>query len=176
MRPENIWRNKKRVPDFEGNIGILLGGLEGARYPMYMYPGASDQSYEEMEARGSNGGVILVNDTSEEDAARLKGYDNIHAGMLSNKVLVNWFWDLEDFSPKQLVVFAKEEFDVDLPIEAGQVKLLDCVLRLTKAAPQNCNRVVLMAHTIKMNYDETLSTIKKMVENVPEEVVREFVA
>jgi len=176
MKERSLWKEEKRIPDWEGNMGVLFGAaLNGVRYPMYMYPGDSNQSYEDMEERGSNG-VMLVNNTDEELAARKRGYDNIHAGMIANKVLINWYWDLEDFSPKQLVYFAQEEFGVDLPIEAHQLKLLDAVLRLTKAAPQNCNRIVLMAHTIKLNYDETLSSIRKMIEGVPEEIVQEFTA
>lgn len=152
---------------------IFGGGVDGRRYPLYMYLGDSNDQ-ENIEAQKD--GVIIVNNTSEEIAARGKGYDNIHAGMIANKVLVNWFWDLEDFSAKQLVVFAKEEFDIDLPIEAGQIQLLNSVLRLTKAAPQNSNRIILMAHTVKMNYEETLSTIRKMTRDIKPEVVMEFVA
>lgn len=170
----SIWRDNARIPDFEAQgLFFDLAGL-GNRYPMYMYLGPSDQDADEMEARGSKG-VVLVNDTSEELAARAKGYDNIHAGMIQNKVLINWYWDLEDFSPKQLSIFAKEEFEVDLPKEADQTVLLDAVLKLTKAAPQNCNRIVLMAHTIQMNYDETLSTIRKMAENASEVETKEYV-
>lgn len=106
---------------------------------------------------------VLVKDEIEENAAREKGYDNISAAALSNRYLINWFWDLEDMSAKQLHVFAQEEYGVDLPIEAGQQKLFELVCELTRHAPQNQSRLVLMAHTIKMNYDETLEEIKRMM-------------
>ena len=153
----------------------MFGEGIGQRYPMYMYLGDSRQCRDDIEIQGSDA-VILVDNTEAELNARARGYDNINAGMIANKVLINWFWDIEDFSPKQLVVFAKEEFDIDLPAEADQIKLMQSVLLLTKHAPQNCNRIVLMAHTIKMNYDETMSTIRKMVVGAKEERVTEFMA
>jgi len=170
----NIWLSNPRIPDHEF-IGPKIFNSLYERYPMYMYLGASDQPESEMEARGSEGCIIVENEEQEADARR-RGYDNFHAGMLSNKVLINWFWDLEDFSPKQLVVFAKEEFDIDLPVDASQLCLFSAVLRLSRCAPQNSNRIILMAHTIEMNYDETLSTIRKQVGQAKTEFVQEFMA
>jgi hypothetical protein len=105
---------------------------------------------------------ILVESTAAEIEARSKGFDNISAAAMSNRNLINWFWDLEDFSVKQLIVLAKDEFDVDLPIEANQEVLFKAVCELTRHAPQNRNRLILMAHTIEMNYDATLEEIKRM--------------
>lgn len=105
----------------------------------------------------------LVENTDEDREARAKGFDNITSGAMANRYLINWFWDFEDFSVRQLTVFAKEEYGVDLPIEAGQEKLFQAVCELTKAAPQNRNRLILMAHSIKMNYDETLEEIRRVM-------------
>lgn len=107
----------------------------------------------------------LVQNTDEDNEAKALGYDNITSAALSNRYLINWFWDLEDFSPKQLVVFAKEEYGVDLPIEVGQEKLFQAVCELARYAPQNRNRLILMAHTIKMNYDATLEEIRRIMAN-----------
>lgn len=103
-----------------------------------------------------------VENTDEEAEARADGYDSIAAGAMSNRFLINWFWDLEDFSPKQLRVFCKEEYGVDLPEEADQETLFKAAIRLTRAAPQNQNRLVLMAHTVKMEYDETMAEIRRL--------------
>jgi hypothetical protein len=84
---------------------------------------------------------------------------------MSNKQLINWFWDLEDMSPRQLVVFAKDEYGVDLPIDAGQDRLFKAVVELTRCAPQNRNRLVLMAHEIYMEYDATVAEIRRMMDN-----------
>lgn len=132
-------------------FGGLNDGVGGKKYPSMMYKEGADP--------------IAVQDTAGEEAARLKGYDAITANQMSNKYLVNWFWDLEDLSPRQLVVFAQDEYAVDLPIEAGQEKLFQAVCKLTRAAPQNRNRIVLMAHSIKLNYEETLAEIAKTIEN-----------
>lgn len=132
---------------FMGIAGELYLGQKV--YPRWMYKEDSSP--------------LLVNNCDEEEKARLEGYDTISAGSLSNPYLINWFWDLEDFSAKQIHVFALEEYGVDLPIEAGQEKLFKAVCELTRAAPQNRNRLVLMAHTMKLNYDETLEEIRRTV-------------
>ena len=108
---------------------------------------------------------IYCENTEEEIEARKNGYDTFTPGALSNRHLVNWFWDFEDMSAKQLVVFAKDEYGVELPIEAGQIKLFEALCELTRAAPQNRNRLILMAHTVAMNYDETLEQIRRTIEN-----------
>jgi hypothetical protein len=107
----------------------------------------------------------LVENSLDDAKARADGYDSITAAAMSNRYLINWFWDLEDFSARQLHVFAKEEYGVDLPIEAGQEKLFQAVCELTRNAPQNQNRLILMAHTVKMNYDATLEEIKRLFVN-----------
>ena len=120
---------------------------------------------------------ILVNDTSEEDAAKLKGFEAVGPFILSNSSMQNWFWDLEDMSSKQLRVFAKDEFGVDLPEDARQEVLFSAVCKLSKAAPQNQGRIALMAHTIRMNYDETIEQIRRGIAGgVTETITEEFVA
>ena len=108
---------------------------------------------------------IYCKNTEEEKVARAKGYDSFTAGALSNRYLINWVWDLEDMSPRQLVVFAKEEYGIELPIEAGQLRLFEALCELTKHSPKNRNRLILMAHTVAMNYDETLEQIQRTIEN-----------
>ena len=106
---------------------------------------------------------VKVKNAGEEEQVRAKGWDNVSAGMMANKTLQNCFWDFEDMSAKQLAVYAMDEFGVDLPWDADQDRLFMAVIELAKHAPQNRNRLVLMAHTMKMNYDETLSEIRRMV-------------
>lgn len=131
---------------FEGRAD--LGGFPGTQYPCWRYHRLLDP--------------LLVNNTDEDDACRKQGYDAPNAPLTANKQLINWFWDLEDMSPNQLRVFAKDEFDVELPKEASQECLMKVVCRLSKASPQNQGRIVLMAHTIQMNYDATLEEIRRM--------------
>ena len=119
------------------------------RYPCYLYR--------------EDTAPLLVKDTSEEADARADGYDSVTAASMANKQLINWYWDLEDMSPRQLVVFAQDEYGVDLPVEAGQERLFQAVLELTRSAPQNRNRLVLMAHTMQMNYDATQEEIRRMM-------------
>jgi len=109
---------------------------------------------------------VLIKDAAAEAEAREKGFDNITAAALSNRNLINFFWDLEDLSPRQLLVYAKDEFDIDLPAEARQETLFKAICRLTRSAPQNRNRLVLMAHTIEMKYDATLDEIRRMADEM----------
>ena len=130
---------------------------------MDLNPGARRVPYPCMLYHDGAGEPLRCENTDEEIDARAKGYDNFTPAALSNRLLVNWFWDFEDMSPRQMVVFARDEYGVYLPIECGQVKLFKCLCELTKAAPQNRNRLILMAHTIAMNYDETLEEIKRAI-------------
>ena len=111
---------------------------------------------------------IIVHDTEEDENANKKGFLAPCSPVTANTGLVNWFWDLEDMSPKQLVVYADDEYGVKLPLEAGQEELFRAILELGKSAPQNRNRLVLLAHTIRMNYEETLDEIRRMVNHPPE--------
>ena len=132
-------------------FGGLNDAMRGKKYPLMMYRDDTEP--------------ITVENTEAEESARLKGYDVISANQMCNRHLINWFWDLEDLSPKQLVVFAQDEYNIDLPADASQEKLFQCVCLLSRAAPQNRDRIILMAHTIKMNYDETLAEIARVMEN-----------
>jgi len=129
----------------------LYDAKRGRQYPKMMYRDDADP--------------ITVENTEAEAEAKLKGFDVVSANQMCNRHLINWFWDLEDLSPKQLVVFAQDEYNVDLPADASQEKLFQCVCLLSRAAPQNRDRIILMAHTIKMNYDETLEEIRRVMEN-----------
>jgi len=129
----------------------LYDAKRGRQYPKMMYRDNADP--------------ITVENTEAEAEAKLKGFDVVSANQMCNRHLINWFWDLEDLSPKQLVVFAQDEYNVDLPADASQEKLFQCVCLLSRAAPQNRDRIILMAHTIKMNYDETLEEIRRVMEN-----------
>ncbi len=113
---------------------------------------------------------IVVNDTGEDEEGQKKGYEAISGPYTAYTGLINWFWDIEDFSPKQLVVYAKEEYGINLPIEAGQERLQRALFELSKWAPQNRDRLVLMAHTIRMNYDETQKEIRRMADKGMSEI------
>lgn len=141
-----------RDTDLVARFGGVVGDSPRVHrpYPCRMYKDGEDP--------------ITIDSPDAEKAAKLQGFDHISAGQMANRNMVNWFWDIEDMSAKQLVVFAQDEYEIDLPIEAGQDKLFQAVCRLTRAAPQNRNRIVLMAHTIKLNYDATLAEISRTFE------------
>ncbi len=141
--------NMKFLGVYEGNEMVVGGPLPV--YPCWLY-------HDKHEPR-------IVYNEDEEKQAKLEGFDHVNSTMMSNKTLVNWFWDFEDMSPKQLCVYSKEEYGVELPIEAGQKKLFQAVTELTRYAPQNKNRMVFMAHELPMKYEATLDEIRRMVDD-----------
>ena len=140
--------------DAKRNFEVMFMGLNREHIPMY-----PRWLYKDGEE------PLLVNNEQEAEDALKRGFDAFTAGALSNRYLINWFWDLEDMSARQLSVFAREEFGVDLPVEAGQEKLFAAVVELTRSAPQNHGRLILMAHSIEMNYTETLAEIQRVMEH-----------
>lgn len=138
---------------------MMFMGLDGMVIPLY-----PKWLYKEGEE------PLLVKDKKEEQEAVSRGFDFFSAGALANRYLINWFWDLEDMSAKQLSIFAKEELGVDLPEEAGQEKLFTSVIELTRYAPQNHGRMILMAHSMEMNYTETLAEIKRVMDSPSEDM------
>ena len=133
---------------------MMFMGMEGQAIPLYpkwLYKDGEDP--------------LLVKNQQEAEEAISRGFDAFTAGALSNRYIINWFWDLEDMSVRQLQVFAKEEFNVELPLEAGQEKLFAAVIELTRSAPQNHGRMILMAHSLDMSYTETLAEIRRVFDN-----------
>ena len=142
-------------------VHAVLKGFEGVRGIKANLPGVKPHFPCALYKDGED--PLVVQNAEEEAEARAKGFDSLSASSMANPYLTNWVWDLEDMSPKQLVVFAKDEYNVDLPIEAGQSTLFQAVCELTKHSPQNNNRLVLMAHTMKMNYDASIAEIRRMI-------------
>lgn len=142
-------------------VGYFMGiaEMKGKPYPAWRY-------HEVLQPK-------LVHNTQEDQEASDAGWKAVNVPMGKNPQLLNWHWDLEDFSAEQMVLFAREEFDVDLPYEAGTEKLFKIIWKLTKAAPVNKDRIILMAQTIKMEYDETQAEIRRMMKTGDIETVTE---
>ena len=123
--------------------------------PQDTYPGWRYHEWKE---------PLIVHNTQEDEDAAKGGWEAITPGLTQVRYLMNWRFDLEDLTPRQLVLFAKEEFDVELPIDAGHEKLFKSIWKLHTNKPMNRDNVVLFAQSMKMNYDETCSEIKRLVE------------
>ena len=129
---------------------FLGDGKRETRYPAWRYHEWFDP--------------VIVNDTEEDEKVHLEGWEAPSRSVTHVRYLMNWRFDLEDLTPRQLVLFAKDEFGVDLPVEAGTEKLFKSIWRLHTSKPANRDNVVLFAQSMKMNYDETLVEIKRLVE------------
>lgn len=136
--------------------GIFWRGFGGAKsykkYPAWRY-------HKWLEP-------YIVNNTEEDYQASIAGWKKLDIPLTSVKHLVNFRYDLEDMSARQLALYAYEEFDIELPVEAGEEKLFKAIWKLTNFAPQNKGRITLMAQSIEMNYDETVKYIQEMGKNM----------
>ncbi len=116
----------------------------------------------------------IVNDTAEDIKAQEEGYEHLDVIAKSNPHLLNHMADLEDLSARQLSQYAKEEFDIDLPPEAGEEKLKESIRALTVFSPKNRDRIVLLAQSVKMNYDETVKEIRNLAKGFEETETQVF--
>ncbi len=137
-------------------IAYWIGDVEDIRYPAWRYHNVLDP--------------IMVKNTEEDEEAKKKDYGRISPTAMGCTGLTNWVWDIEDMSPKQLVVYAKEEWDIDLPVEADQEHLQKAIFELARWAPNNRGRLTFMAHQIKMNLDEVQQEIRDLTINGMSEV------
>ena len=119
---------------------------------------------------------VIVENTEEDYQASIAGWKKLDIPFTSIKHLQNWRYDLEDMTARQLALFAYEEFDVELPVEAGEEKLFKAIWKLTNYAPQNKGRITLMAQSIEMNYDETVKYIQELGKNMEMSKSEEFYA
>lgn len=119
---------------------------------------------------------MVVNDTEEDEQAVLKGYKPLDVTVERGSFLFNYMIDLEDFTPRQLSVYIQDEFDLDLPPESGIEKLIQAIWKLTLNNPANKDRIVLLAQSVEMNYDETVLEILKLSESLEETETEEFYA
>ena len=117
---------------------------------------------------------ILVNDEKEDKQAEARGWIAPESKVTSVDHLSNWRHDLEDMTAKQLVLFAKEEFGVDLPVEAGDVRLVKAMWRLTHIAPQHSGRICLLAQSVELDYDKTVAEIYGLAEDFEFTVTKEM--
>jgi hypothetical protein len=145
--------------------GIFVLGFPGEhkKYPAWRY-------HEWLEP-------VLVQDTEGDERVKAQGWIEHNKPVTSVRHLLNQRFDLEDMSARQLAQYARDEFGVDLPVEAGKEKLFKSIWRLSINAPENEGRVVMIAHSLELNYEETQLEIRKLVAKKEGEVtVEEFYA
>ena len=143
--------------------GIFFRGLHGKTlkpYPAWRYHKIREP--------------IIVNDTEEDKQAEGKGFHRLDT-LKHTSILMNHMNDFEDMSTRQLRLYIKEEFNVDLPPEANKLLLMKAVWKLSMTSPENKDRVVLLAQSIRMNYDETLEEIKKAMNDPEVEYEKEVI-
>ena len=116
----------------------------------------------------------IVNDTAEDIEAQEEGYEHLDLITKSSPHLLNHMADLEDLSARQLSRYALEEFEISLPPEVGEERLRDHIRALTFASPKNKDRIVLLAQSVKMNYDETVKEIQRLAEGFEETETQVF--
>lgn len=154
------------LPD---TTGISRGGIYFRRYGSVVEKEYPAWRYHKIHE------PVIVENTDEDLKVADKGYKPL-ANIASKKPhLMNFMADFEDMSPRQIILYVKEEFDIDLPVEASHTKLLKTIWRLMVNSPKNKDRVVLLAQSVRMNYDETLKEIKRVIKSPEAEVERQEV-
>jgi len=120
----------------------------------------------------------IVRNTEEDLKAAEEGWQRPEdrTGALSPPPIFNWRYDLEEMSARQLRQFALEEFDVDLPVEAGKERLFKALWHLYKHSPKTRDRTVLMAQTIEMNYAAVQDEIREAIKGAEHIYTKEFYA
>ena len=143
--------------------GIFLAGIghDDKPYPAWRY-------HEFLEP-------IIVHNAAEDKKVQEKGWEKLDTPITGLQQITSWRYDLEDMTSKQLVLFAKEEFDVDLPLAATEEQLIKAMWRLTHFSPQHKGRITLLAQTIEMDYDKTCEEISNMSNGVGFEGIKETV-
>lgn len=117
----------------------------------------------------------VVNNTEEDQLAADEGWKSPNIPTTAVQTWNNFYHDLEDMNPKQLAMYARDEYGADLPPEAGKAKLLRAIWILAMHSPKTKDRIVLLAQSIRMNLDETQAEIMKMAGDLEkcDEVTRE---
>jgi len=131
--------------------GIFFEG-KGEKGNLDPYPAWRYHDYEE---------PIIVRNAKEDREAREKGWDNVRAPITADQRFNNYYHDLEDFNNRQLAYYAKNEFGAELPAEASKAKLLWAIWQLAMRSRKTKKRIVLLAQSIRMNYDETVAEVLK---------------
>jgi hypothetical protein len=103
----------------------------------------------------------IVENTDQDEEASAQGWKDPCVPITAVQNFSNFYHDLEDMNPEQLVAYAREEYEIELPIEAGKAKLLHALWQIAARAPKNEGRIVLLAQSIRMNYDETVEEIRR---------------
>lgn len=143
------------TPKKQSRPRIFVAGIPGRDYAKNPYPAWRYHEWYE---------PIQVNSTEEDDLAKERGYLAPESTVTSCRYLFNWRFDLEDMSARQLAQFARDNFEVELPVELGREKLFKLIWKLHSKDPRNSGNVVLMAQSHRMRYDETVEYIKRVAE------------
>jgi len=107
----------------------------------------------------------IVNNTIEDIFASQQGWKGIEPSPLTPHRMRNFGTDFEDLSERQIVLYAHVHFGVDLPIEASKEALVKAIWLLYQGEPEMKDRMVLLAQSAEMDYNETLLEIKRAVKD-----------
>ena len=111
---------------------------------------------------------IVVNNTEEDEEAKSKGYINVrgHPFSSANKHYYNWKYDFDEMSARKMALYAKEEFNVNLPYQAGRKHLFKLIYDLYKASPASRDRIIYFAQTVELDYDQIVDHLKDVERNI----------
>lgn len=115
---------------------------------------------------------VLVHNTDEDETAKGNGWESIEASVFAPSKLKNFGPDFEELSPRQLCLYAKSKFNIDLSPKTSPDKLIQALYRLYTNDPGSKDDVVLLAQSMEMDLDQTMAAIRENVKN-PSETINE---
>ena len=133
-------------------------GAEEGLYPQWRY-----HKYYEPK---------LVYNTQEAADAEAAGWKYRNTAPFTPPKFKNFGMDFEDLNERQLINFAKCNFDIDLSNCQDKERLIRAINQLYLNAPAARDDVVLLCQSMEMEYDQFVEQIKKDVVNASE-VTRE---
>lgn len=137
----------------ENLSGMFFDKFQGyakKEFPVWLYH--NQDMYEPM----------LAKNKKEYDALLKQGYSKTKLkALMKAPVIINHGVDIENLSLSQLVYYIKTEFGLELPKEVGEEKLVKAIWRLSRAAPQNKDRMILLAQEVELEYEATQAEIKR---------------
>ena len=116
----------------------------------------------------------IVHNTDEDEELQAQGYAEAEATIEMNTYLLNWRHDLEEMSARQLSLFLKEEFELDIPYQVGKEYLFQLIWKLYMFSPASKDQIALIAEVVELNYDKAQSGIKEIAEGLDDFVKEEF--
>ena len=138
------------MEDLNGMFFDKFSGYKKKKWPVWLYH--NKDMYEPMKAKNKK----------EYDELLKQGYSKTRMRALCRAPeIINHGIDIENLNLSQLLYYIKKEFGLEISKKVSEEKLFKYIWRLSRAAPQNKDRMILLAQEVKLEYEATQAEIKR---------------